>query len=227
MHSSTLFTAISLLFFAASSVYADEQSMLALVNAARSKAGKGPLCLNGNLDNAASKQSQYQQKTGTMSHDGQGGSSPGDRVKEAGVNWQSVAENVAVGYQSEQALMEGWMQSPGHKANILGDYTMFGFSQSGDYATQTFAKGGGSCGTGTGKASVATPETGSPDEGSSSGKGSKRSMPPRRRDTSHQGNRGDRQDDGHGRGQRDQGARGGDRRGESRGHRGYGGKQQS
>ncbi len=54
----------------------------------------------------------------TMSHDGSNGSSPWDRSKAAGYN-NAIGENVAMGYRDAAAVMDGWMNSPGHRANIL------------------------------------------------------------------------------------------------------------
>ena len=55
----------------------------------------------------------------TMTHTGSDGSSPGDRISRVGYPAGAWAENVAYGYNSCSAVMSGWMNSAGHKANIL------------------------------------------------------------------------------------------------------------
>ena len=54
-----------------------------------------------------------------MSHTGAGGSNPGDRITAVGYNWRTYGENVAMGYSTAAAVMRGWMNSSGHRANIL------------------------------------------------------------------------------------------------------------
>jgi len=146
MHPSTLLTALSLLFIVAPSIEAvDDTRMLCLVNQFRAQNGKKPLGLDSRMNNAASNQSNHMAKTRTMTHTGQNGSTAGQRVKNAGVNWRGVAENVAEGYESEEQVMNAWKTSPGHRANLLGEYDMFGWSKVNNgrpYWTQTFATDG-------------------------------------------------------------------------------------
>ncbi len=52
-------------------------------------------------------------------HTGSDGSSPGDRIHEAGYQYSRAAENVAAGYTTPEAVVDGWMQSSGHRDNIL------------------------------------------------------------------------------------------------------------
>ncbi|KAI9216350.1 hypothetical protein BC828DRAFT_409547 [Blastocladiella britannica] len=54
-----------------------------------------------------------------MTHTGSNGSSPADRASAVGYNWGSVAENVAEGQSSIAQVMNDWMHSPGHRANLL------------------------------------------------------------------------------------------------------------
>jgi len=148
----TLLATLALVLLAVPSTFAaqpadDLTKMLCLVNAERSKNGLKPLGMDSRLNNASKNQSTYMARKRRMSHSGEGGSSPGDRVKKFGVKWKSVAENVAEGYTSIEKTMKAWMDSPGHRRNILGkDYTMFGSSvvKSGGkaYYTQDFANDG-------------------------------------------------------------------------------------
>ena len=70
---------------------------------------------------------------------------------EVGVNWSSVGENIAAGYQTPAAVMDGWMNSPGHRANILNagfkhigvGYTYSQNSDYGAYWVQLFCTGWG------------------------------------------------------------------------------------
>ncbi|MFD3457938.1 CAP domain-containing protein [Streptomyces sp. NPDC058691] len=116
-------------------------TLVKLVNQERSKAGCSALKLNGKLTDAAQEHSADMAETGTMSHTGSDGSTPSDRISAAGYNWRSYGENVAYGYSSPSAVMQGWMNSPGHKRNIL-DCSFkeigVGLAQPGSYWTQDF-----------------------------------------------------------------------------------------
>ena len=54
-----------------------------------------------------------------MSHDGSDGSDVGDRLDRVGYAWRTYGENVAWNQQTPAAVMDAWMNSPGHRANIL------------------------------------------------------------------------------------------------------------
>jgi hypothetical protein len=146
MHASTLFTAVVLLSAALINAY-DPVKMLCLVNEQRARSGLQPLGMSNQLENAAQQHSDDQARMRSMTHNGSDGSSPGDRVERAGYNWRSVAENVAYGYGDEEECMKEWMNSPGHRENILGrDYTHFGsavgYAGSTPYYTQDFGGDG-------------------------------------------------------------------------------------
>jgi len=94
------------------------QQVLAIVNRERSEAGCRAVTLNSRLNTAAERHSEDQAEHGTMSHTGSDGSSPWDRAERAGYS-NAIGENVAAGYRTASAVMEGWMDSPGHRANIL------------------------------------------------------------------------------------------------------------
>jgi uncharacterized protein YkwD len=119
--------------------------VLRLVNVERQKAGCGDLDRESRLEAAAQKHSELQAEKNSMSHQLPGEASMGDRVTAEGYRWRSVAENVAAGYPTAAAVMTGWMNSPGHKANILNcGYEEIGVglakSSSGTpYWTQNFA----------------------------------------------------------------------------------------
>ncbi|WP_328468332.1 CAP domain-containing protein [Actinoplanes sp. NBC_00393] len=93
--------------------------VIRLVNVERKAAGCGALTGEKRLHAAAQKHSDLQAEKNTMSHQLPGEASMGDRVTAEGYRWGGVAENVAAGYTTPAAVMDGWMNSPGHKANIL------------------------------------------------------------------------------------------------------------
>ncbi|CAL9633733.1 hypothetical protein SUDANB176_06154 [Streptomyces sp. enrichment culture] len=112
-----------------------------LVNAERGKAGCSPVKVNATLTEAAQKHSEDMAASGTMSHTGSDGSSPADRITRAGYSWSTYGENVAYGYSTPEQVMQGWMNSPGHKKNILNcgfKEIGVGLAQPGSYWTQDF-----------------------------------------------------------------------------------------
>jgi len=119
--------------------------MLNAVNAERSNEGLGALCYNNKLIDAAQIHSDDMAGGGFLSHTGSDGSSPFQRMTDAGFNWNSAAENIAAGQQTVESVMTAWMNSPGHKANILGvssKYFGLGLTYSSNttpYWTQVFA----------------------------------------------------------------------------------------
>ena len=64
-----------------------------------------------------------------MGHDGSDGSTPVKRVVEAGYRYVRTGENVAAGYKGVAEAMQGWMESPHHRENILGDYREIGVAR--------------------------------------------------------------------------------------------------
>ncbi len=106
-----------------------EADLLARVNAARAAgaqcgargtfAATGPLQWHGVLVAAATRHSQDMANNNFFSHTGSDSSTPAERVTDAGYGWRLVAENVAAGYPTVQQVMDGWMTSDGHCANIM------------------------------------------------------------------------------------------------------------
>ncbi|MFJ6631825.1 sigma-70 family RNA polymerase sigma factor [Streptomyces sp. NPDC091376] len=97
----------------------DAEQVLALVNAERSKAGCGPLRGNDKLATAAQRHSADMAARGFFDHTSPDGTDPGDRITAAGYRWSTYGENIARGQQSPASVMDSWMNSPGHRANIL------------------------------------------------------------------------------------------------------------
>jgi hypothetical protein len=119
---------------------ADSCSMLALVNAERNKAGLGPMVADVRLNRAAEMHSQLMSAIGQMSHQLPGQADPFQRMRDQGVSFSSASENVAAGQTSEAQVHDSWMNSAGHRANILGPYNAFGYGRSGNFYTQEFAQ---------------------------------------------------------------------------------------
>jgi uncharacterized protein YkwD len=104
---------------------ADE--VLDLVNSERAKAGCGPLTLEAKLTDAAQGHSEDMARNDYFDHTALDGSSAADRVTRTGYDWRMTGENIAAGYSTAAEVMDGWMKSPGHRANILN----CGFTQLG------------------------------------------------------------------------------------------------
>ncbi|KAJ2800272.1 hypothetical protein H4S07_005218, partial [Coemansia furcata] len=115
-----------------------QNQMLAQVNSIRASVGKAPLQLDGRMNNMAQDHSNYQDKISQMTHSDAAGSL-GQRCSDAGLQWRGVAENVAWNYPDVTSVVTGWKNSPGHYANMIGDYTLVGFGVSDKYWTQDFA----------------------------------------------------------------------------------------
>ncbi|MCI4064731.1 CAP domain-containing protein [Micromonospora sp. R77] len=123
-------------------ITAELQKVVDLVNAERAKAGCKALSVNSKLMTAAQRHSQDQADHRTMSHDGSDGSDVGQRLDRVGYAWRGYGENVAWNQQTPAAVMDAWMNSPGHRANILNcSFTQIGVGvarSNGPYWTQDF-----------------------------------------------------------------------------------------
>lgn len=89
------------------------------INRARADVGLAPLSVDLRLVRAAAGHAAHLAKTGRVEHRGDGGSTPAERVGASGYVWSFVAENVAAGYASAAAVVQGWLESPSHRANML------------------------------------------------------------------------------------------------------------
>ncbi|MCX4824524.1 CAP domain-containing protein [Streptomyces sp. NBC_01142] len=120
-----------------------EAEVLTLVNKERAAAGCSPLTSNSKLARAADDYSDVMADSGVMSHTGPDGSTMTSRVEAAGYAWSNLGENIARGQADAGAVMDAWMNSPGHKANILNcDFKEIGvgvhFGDGGPWWTQNF-----------------------------------------------------------------------------------------
>lgn len=90
---------------------------------------------------AAQKHTDWMASAGKLSHTGNN-AGPADRVSNAGYSWSAVGENIAMGYQTVEGVFNGWKNSPGHNAIMLGNYIEVGIgynSSKGPYWTAVFA----------------------------------------------------------------------------------------
>ncbi|MER5410618.1 sigma-70 family RNA polymerase sigma factor [Streptomyces sp. NPDC002769] len=93
--------------------------VVALVNKERAAAGCGALTEDAELEKAAQAHSDDMAARNFFEHTNPDGADPGQRITAAGYRWSTYGENIAQGQQTPQAVMESWMNSPGHRANIL------------------------------------------------------------------------------------------------------------
>jgi uncharacterized protein YkwD len=124
-----------------------ENAVLQLVNLERTSRGLSALTAVGKLNFAAEFHSGQQAKRGVMAHElfGVVAPTPGSRLDYAGYDaWTTYGENVAFGYATAAAVMNAWMNSPGHRDNILNpNFTQIGIGIAVDgsgtlYWTQVF-----------------------------------------------------------------------------------------
>ncbi|KPC80396.1 MULTISPECIES: sigma-70 family RNA polymerase sigma factor [Streptomyces] len=95
------------------------QEVIALVNTERAKEGCGPVSGNSLLSKAASRHSADMVARDYFSHTSPDGTDPGTRITAAGYRWSTYGENIAKGQQTAESVMDAWMNSEGHRANIL------------------------------------------------------------------------------------------------------------
>lgn len=117
----------------------EAQKILRLVNQERTSRGLKPVKLNTALNEAAFKHSKDMNDNNYFSHTGLNGSTFGQRAKEASYAGFPRGENIANGYRNAQDVHNGWMQSSGHRQNILTPgVTEMGLGRSGNLWTQIF-----------------------------------------------------------------------------------------
>lgn len=115
------------------------QQVLNLVNQERSARGLGALTLDNSLSNVAYLHSKDMSDNNFFSHNNLKGETPFDRIKKASISYKTAGENIAMGYKSPEAVVDGWMNSDGHRANILNaSFTKMGLGYYNNYWTQLF-----------------------------------------------------------------------------------------
>ncbi|MFJ8752528.1 sigma-70 family RNA polymerase sigma factor [Streptomyces sp. NPDC102441] len=103
----------------ASSAPSVADEVIALVNAERAKEGCASVSGNSLLTKAASGHSADMAARDYFSHTSPDGTDPGARITAAGYRWSTYGENIAKGQPTAAAVMDSWMNSDGHRANIL------------------------------------------------------------------------------------------------------------
>lgn len=110
--------------------------LLELTNAERQRIGLAPLVLSTTLNSAAQRHAEDLVRNGIFSHTGSDGSQPSDRALDAGYPFRYVGENIAAGGSTASMTMQQWMNSAGHRDNILKpEYTEVGFGYVADENT--------------------------------------------------------------------------------------------
>jgi len=103
--------------------------LLSLTNAKRAEAGLGPLQLDNQLSEAAQAKAQDMFAKGYWAHFAPDGKSPWDFIRAAGYSYIYAGENLARGFTTSTDVINAWMASPDHRANMLnGHYTDVGFA---------------------------------------------------------------------------------------------------
>ena len=101
------------------SLTAEEEAVVSRINQERQNNNLTPLRVADELVDAARRHSNDMAENNIFSHTGSDGSSPFDRMIEAGYRFRYAGENVAAGYATAQQTVNAWMNSAGHRANIL------------------------------------------------------------------------------------------------------------
>lgn len=94
-------------------------SVLTAVNAARAKAGCGPLRINPKLAAAAKSHARAMAEQNFFAHAGRDGSRFSARIARQGYSYRSAAENIAAGQETAGEVVTGWLRSAGHRRNML------------------------------------------------------------------------------------------------------------
>ncbi|WP_236343268.1 CAP domain-containing protein [Paenibacillus plantiphilus] len=115
-----------------------EQEVLQLVNQARSTAGLNALEMDSALSNVAMAKAKDMHNNNYFDHNSPTYGSPFDMMRQFGISYRYAGENIAKGQSSAQQVMNDWMNSEGHRANILnGNYTRIGIAHySGEWVQQ-------------------------------------------------------------------------------------------
>ena len=135
-------------FLAESLPFSVENEVAELVNLEREIENLHPLVWDNALGSAARDHSTDMAQQNYFSHTSLDGRVFNQRITAAGYPYSTCGENIAAGYSSPQAVMNGWMNSPGHRANILNSafcdlgvgYAFGSSSAYGHYWTQDFGR---------------------------------------------------------------------------------------
>jgi uncharacterized YkwD family protein len=118
-----------------------EARVIQLTNEERRRNGLPELQTDQALSNVAREKSDDMQRNGYFSHTSPTYGSPFDMIRDAGISFQAAGENIAQGQPTPEQVVQAWMNSQGHRENILnGGYTHIGvgYNEQGHYWTQMF-----------------------------------------------------------------------------------------
>lgn len=116
-----------------------EQQVADLVNKERQAAGLPALKVNTKLARVAERKAEDMRDNNYFSHTSPTYGSPFDMMRQFGIRYTSAGENIAKGQKSPQSVMKGWMNSQGHKDNILDSkYTEIGVGYVTDGSGNTY-----------------------------------------------------------------------------------------
>lgn len=118
-----------------------EEEVARLANEQRAKNGLSPLTLNWELSRVARYKSEDMARNRYFSHTSPTYGTPFEMIRSFGLSYRSAGENIAYGQRTPAAVMDAWMNSSGHRANILNaSYTQIGvgYYANGNYWTQMF-----------------------------------------------------------------------------------------
>jgi uncharacterized YkwD family protein len=118
-----------------------ESRVIELTNAERRKNGLPNLQADTSLSNVAREKTNDMQKNNYFSHTSPTYGSPFDMMRDFGIKYKTAGENIAQGQQTPEQVVNAWMNSEGHRKNILSkDYTHIGVghNSNGNYWSQMF-----------------------------------------------------------------------------------------
>ncbi|MDL2341988.1 MAG: CAP domain-containing protein [Patescibacteria group bacterium] len=106
---------------------ASSSTMLQATNLQREQNGLGDLYFNYRLTSAAQAKAADMAANDYWAHVSPSGVQPWDFISQSGYNYHGAGENLAYGYSTLSEVITGWMNSPEHRANMLGNYVDVGF----------------------------------------------------------------------------------------------------
>ncbi|MFJ7682586.1 CAP domain-containing protein [Peribacillus butanolivorans] len=124
-----------------SELSAFEQQVVKLTNAERAKQGLAALKIDTELSKVARLKSQDMKDKNYFDHNSPTYGSPFDMMKKFGISYTSAGENIAQGQKTPEEVVEAWMNSQGHRENIMNSsftHIGVGYVESGNYWTQQF-----------------------------------------------------------------------------------------
>ncbi|RKD73220.1 putative YkwD family protein [Sinobaca qinghaiensis] len=115
-----------------------EQEVVRLTNVEREKAGLQPLQSYGDLAEVADAKSEDLRDAGYFAHESPNYGSPFDMMTSFGISYSAAGENIAAGQDTPEAVVNAWMNSEGHRENIMNEnftHIAIGYAEGGEYGT--------------------------------------------------------------------------------------------